>query len=121
MYCSHLRFDSARPFFSYECGASMDAQTTVVIVLIDFSASCELPTPNWLRRLLLSLVCGLARCLGIKFRAVLSVSERHVVGGQKITVPVGVRLLAEGEQAQLASPTKWLALHHPVHASRSRN
>ena len=97
------------------------SSTTVVIAVIDFSASCDLPAPHWVRRLLLSAVYGLAWCLGIRFRAVFAVSERHTVGGQRITVPLGVRLLGEGENAQLASPTKWIASNSPYQATAGRN
>lgn len=95
--------------------------TTVVIAVIDFSASCDLPAPHWLRRLLLSGVYGLAWCLRLRFRAVCAVSERHTVGGQRITVPLGVRLMGEGESAQLESPTKWVGRHSPYQATAGRN
>lgn len=93
---------------------------SVVVSVIGVSVDCFAPVPAFLRRWAVAFIQTVAQCLGVQFRALILVSEQHTIGGHKITVPLGVRLLGESEASQLQS-AKCRSLIALRHASPSRN
>lgn len=81
---------------------------SVVVSLVDTCAYCEAPLPNLVRWCLVWCIDRLVSLCGIKFRALVSVAQRHTVGGMPVTIPIGLRVLGEGETAHLESAVHWL-------------
>lgn len=93
---------------------------TVVVSVLGVSADCFAPIPGCLQRLAVAVIRTLAQCLGVQFRALILISQQHAIGGHKITVPLGVRLLGESETSQLPA-AKVLSTGAVHQAAPSRN